>query len=447
MVTKHDDPHREFAPAPAPTESVELKTCSPLIAFAGGGTGGHLYPALAIAASLRRRLPRARFVFFGTQRPIDERILTSEEHRQLEPDSEVPAFPLVAQTLPPLRPAPWRWPGIYRGYRKSTLLCRERFQTDRPAVVVGTGGLGSVPAVREAARMGIPTVLLNPDAIPGRANRYLAGSADVVFAQWDETTNHFPSSTRVVVCGCPIRAPFNRANRSSGLKRFGLDEDRRTLLVTGASQGARTVNEAVVANLPFLLTKDDWQILHLTGHTDYEEINEAYDRLRQSGDGKRLRATVLAFTEQMADALSAADLVVARAGASTLAEITAVGRASILIPYPHHRDQHQRANARCLVRASAARIVHDKVDSAVNGASLRVVLEQLMGDAATRESMAAAARRLGRGQAAAQIADYIAGLPGIPAAQPPLTFRMGDVRAEPTRGSPGVKDESLEASC
>jgi UDP-N-acetylglucosamine--N-acetylmuramyl-(pentapeptide) pyrophosphoryl-undecaprenol N-acetylglucosamine transferase len=186
----------------------------------------------------------------------------------------------------------------------------------------------------------------------------------------------------------------------------------------------------VLANLPFLLTRDDWQILHLTGHTDYEEVNEAYKRVRQSRDGKGLRATVLAFTEQMADALAAADLVVARAGASTLAEITAIGRASILMPYPHHRDQHQRANARCLVRASAARIVHDEIDAAVNGASLRVVLEQLMGDEASRESMAAAARRLGRGHAAAQIADYIAGLADLRAAQPPLTFRMGNVRAE-----------------
>lgn len=361
---------------------------SPLIVFAGGGTGGHIFPALAIADALRRRLPGVRFVFFATQRPIDRRVLAEA------------GCDLVQQTLPTINRAPWHWLRMCLGYRQSSLLCRSRFESDRPAVVIGTGGLGSVSAVRRAIRTGIPVALLNPDAVPGRANRYLAGSADVVFVQSEEAVRHFPGSARVVISGCPVRPEFNEVSREAGLARFGLDANRKTLLVTGASQGARTINEVVVSNLALLESHDDWQVIHLTGDLDYEDVHAAYTR-------RSIRASLLPFTDHMAEALGAADLVIARAGASTLAEITAVGRASILMPYPYHKDQHQLANARCLVRASAARIVHDKVDPARNGPALREVLERLMSDDELRGYMAAAARRLGRGHAASQIADYI----------------------------------------
>lgn len=360
----------------------------PAIAFAGGGTGGHLYPALAIADAIRARRPGARFVFFGTQRPIDKRILSSAgcEH--------------VQQPLTSLHGAPWRVLKILTGFRQSSLLCRSLFEKDRPAVVVGTGGLGSVPAVREAVRVGIPTALLNPDALPGKANRYLADSVNVVFAQWEETKEHLPRSTGVEVYGCPVRSGFNRATREDGAVRFGLDQNRKTLLVTGASQGAQTVNRAVLANLDFLEAQRDWQVLHLTGEPDLAEVQAAYA-------GRAVRASILPFTEHMAEALAAADLVVSRAGASTLAEITAMGRPSVLMPYPFHRDKHQLANARCLTRAGAARIVHDRVDPAENGPSLRDVLEPLMTSAETREAMAQAARRIGRGNASSQIAERI----------------------------------------
>lgn len=360
----------------------------PAIAFAGGGTGGHLYPALAIADAIRARLPGARFVFFGTQRAIDQRILSAV-------DCE-----LVQQPFPSMHRAPWRLFRILTGFRQSSLLCRSLFASDRPAVVIGTGGLGSVPAVREAARIGIPTALLNPDALPGKANRYLADSVNVVFAQWEETIGQFPSAVRVEVCGCPVRAGFNRATREAGMKRFGLDADRKTLLVTGASQGARTINQAVLANLDFLESQRDWQVLHLTGEPDFREVQASYA-------GRPVRASVLPFTEHMAEALAAADLVVSRAGASTLAEITAMGRPAVLMPYPFHRDKHQLANARCLVRAAAARIVHDRIDPAENGPSLREALEPLLTSVEARESMAQAARRIGRGNAASQIADRI----------------------------------------
>lgn len=364
---------------------------TPLVAFAGGGSGGHLYPALAIADALRASLPDVRFVFFGTRRAIDQRILAEQR------------CDLVRQTLYGLSRAPWRWPQIYLGFRRSSMVCRSLFGSEQPVAVIGTGGMASIPAIREATRVGIPTAIFNPDAIPGRANRFLARSVDVVFAQFDETIDQLPRSANVVVSGCPIRTEFNHADRDAGMARFGLDRRRKTLLVTGASQGARTLNQAVLANLDYLELLTDWQVLHLTGDLDYEDVQRAYA-------SRSVCARVLPFTTDMAEALTAADLVIARSGASTLAEITAVGRASILLPYPFHRDGHQLANARCLVRASAARIVQDAIDPAVNGPAVRAALEQLTVDDQMRQAMAMAARQMGRGQAATAIADEIIAL-------------------------------------
>ena len=360
----------------------------PVVAFAGGGTGGHLYPALAVADALQGLLSGLRLVFFATHRPIDQRILSRA-------DCEV-----VRQTLPPLCKAPWLWPRILGGYLRSSRLCRSRLESDRPMIVIGTGGLSSVPAVRAAHRAGIPTAVLNPDAVPGRANRHLAGLADAVFAQWEETIDLLPRRAGVRVCGCAIRPEFNTVSRAAAVEHFNLDPTRKTLLVTGASQGARTINEAVLANLDLLESLINWQVLHLSGNLDFGRVKDAYE-------GRSIRAQVLAFTDRMAEALGAADLVISRSGASTLAEITALGRASILMPYPFHKDMHQLANARCLARVSAARIVDDAVDPAVNGPALRLVLESLMSDDGQREAMAAAAKRIGRGRAAGEIAEQI----------------------------------------
>lgn len=368
-----------------------------MIAFAGGGTGGHVYPALATADALRTIRPDLRVLFFGTQRPLDRKILGETD------------WELIEQPIVPLKRAPWRWPQFLIGIRRCTLLCRASFRDVSPVVVVGTGGLASVPAVREAARLGIPTALLNPDTVPGRANRYLARYADVVYAQWSESTRHFermPKRRRppVMVTGCPVRPEFNDAVRSAGIKRFKLRDDRRTLLITGASQGARNINRAVLANLDLLNSAGKtWQVLHLTGDHDFDEVAEAYR-------GESIQTVVLRFTEHMADALAAADLVVGRAGASSLAEITAVGRASILMPYPYHKDQHQLANAECLARGSAARIVRDRIEPAENGPALREALAPLMADTETRAMMADAARRIGRGQAALTIAEDLLAL-------------------------------------
>lgn len=372
----------------SPTQDTDPAMC---IAFAGGGTGGHLYPALAVAEAIHERSPTTSFVFFSTHRDIDYHILGSAP------------CAVVTQVLPPLSSRPWKWPAMLWGYHRASNVCRERLRGDRPDVVIGTGGLSSVPALRLSLRMGITTALLNPDAIPGKANKLLAGRADLIVAQWQESAAHFPRHARVKVLGCPVRKCFGEITREYGIKTFNLSPERKTLLVTGASQGARTLNEAVVAASDIFEKNDQWQILHLTGHAEFERVRGAYEH-------RDVSAQVVAYTDEMAAAIACADLIVSRAGASTLAEITAVGRASILLPYPYHKDMHQAVNAKCLVDRGAASVLTDQIDPAKNGPALRCMLDRLLNDSNARAAMASAAKKMGRPNAAGVVADEILAL-------------------------------------
>lgn len=374
---------------------------TPWFVFAGGGTGGHLYPALAIVEALRAAGRPVDVSFFCTQRPIDREILGK---------AGVEAIP---QVVTPVPARPWLWPGFYLKWRQSVRACRARFRQRRPAAVVGAGGFASGPPVSAALAMGIPTFLLNPDAVPGKANRHMGRKKGMagIFAQWEVTRKYFPPGAPVRVTGCPVRRAFRQrigeirneaqggASASAGAIResFGLEAGRRTLLVTGASQGARTINEAVMMLAPAIAAAG-WQILHLAGAADRERVAEACARVAGGAEGFRYQ--VLAFTDRMPEAMAACDLIVSRAGASSLAEIQAGGKPSILLPYPFHKDRHQWHNAQVLVDAGAAVLVDDVKDGALNAQALRPVLDALMNDSARREAMGRAAQGLDRADAA-----------------------------------------------
>lgn len=360
--------------------------------FAGGGTGGHLFPAMSVAEALRASDAACEVAFFCTQRPIDRDILSK---------ADIPTVPQVVRAFPA---KPWRWPGFLLAWRQAVADCTRRFRARRPAVVVGAGGYASGPPVHAAAKLGIPTFLLNPDAVPGRANRHMAAKARVqcVFAQWEATRRHLSPSVRVEVTGCPVRASFRQAaSLAPGPMResFGLQGDTPTLLVTGASQGARTINEACV-RLAGAMAEAGWQVLHLSGPSDVERVERAYAAVGG------LRHRVLAFTDRMAEAMAAADVIVSRAGASTLSEIQAVGRASILLPYPYG-DQHQRHNAAVLSEAGAAVCLEDTKEAVSNAAQLGSVLAELAADAPRRSAMGQAARSLDRPDSAGAIASVL----------------------------------------
>ena len=272
--------------------------------------------------------------------------------------------------------------------------------------------------------MGIPTFLLNPDAVPGRANRHLARRRILspgrrltgIFAQWPVTGEHFPPTAPVVVTGCPVRRSFRTIStpghdaEASDRKRepdiaeirrsFDLDPDCPTLLVTGASQGARTINEAMI-HLAGPLTPTGWQVFHLSGSADRERVARAYTQAGMPG-------IVRPFTDRMAEAMAAADLIVSRAGASTLGELLVTGKPSLLLPYPYHRDRHQWHNGAVLTEAGAAVMLEDVRDASANARRMGSELTALMTDDGRRAEMAHAARRLSRPEAADRVADTLA---------------------------------------
>lgn len=353
--------------------------------FAGGGTGGHLYPSLAVIEQLRTLNPDVQISFMCTDRPIDQKILGGY------------SIPAIPQTVRPFSTKPWRWPGFLLAWRGAIRRCVDLFRIQCPGVVIGAGGYGSDPPVRAALTLGIPTAILNPDLVPGRANQRLGSRVNRIYAQWMDTQAYFSGIAGFRAMGCPIRSEFETVNRADGIKRFNLDPNRQTLLVTGASQGARTINDALIALAPELVRLSGWQILHLAGQADVERVQAAYC---QAG----IRSTVLAYTDHMPEAMAISDFAISRAGASTLAELTAVGLPSILLPYPFHKDQHQLHNAETLNKAGAAEIVTDTRDGMQNALLLRPVLQAILTSNQKLTAMRNAARSLGRPDAARRIA-------------------------------------------
>jgi UDP-N-acetylglucosamine--N-acetylmuramyl-(pentapeptide) pyrophosphoryl-undecaprenol N-acetylglucosamine transferase len=363
------------------------------IYLAGGGTGGHLYPGIAVAEALRATFPQAKPVFLCTTREIDKTILSTTGF-EFRPQPIVP--PPVRRTSVGGLIAFWK------SWRETKDLVKTMIRQTRPAIVLGLGGYAAGVAVKVAAKRGIPTVILNPDAIPGQANQYLMRYSKAVCCQFEASRERIPPEHRdkIHVTGCPIRSDILALPpREEAAARLGVDPLLKTLVITGASQGAKTVNEAAV-RLMSTLTLRGWQILHLSGKDHAESVRAGY---REAG----VSAGVIDFTPAMADVWAVADLAISRSGASSCAELTACGIPSILMPYPFHKDLHQRANAKILADAGAAVLCDDEKDARKNADKLRPLIEPLLYDAAKRGVMAESAKKLGRPDAAAAVAAII----------------------------------------
>src|SRR3954470_221600 len=347
------------------------------ILMAGGGTGGHLYPGIAVAESLRRVGPELRCLLLCTTREIDKVIL------------DPTGFEFIPQPIE----RPHRSVGgllkFWKSWRETMSLGRKLLKERQPAAVVGLGGYAAGVAVKLATKNGIPTVLINPNVIPGKANYYLMKKAAAVCCQFEATREHVSESRRekLKFTGCPIRSDFaNLPTREEAAKRLGLDPRLNTITITGASQGAATINEALPVTLSNI-KMTGWQILHLSGRSHADAVREAY-RTRE------LPARVIDFTPGMADVWAATDLTVSRSGASTCAELTACGVPSVLMPYPYHKDQQQKLNAKVLEDAGAAVLLEDLKDKKKNAERLGPILQSLLYDATKRANMATAAKRL-----------------------------------------------------
>jgi UDP-N-acetylglucosamine--N-acetylmuramyl-(pentapeptide) pyrophosphoryl-undecaprenol N-acetylglucosamine transferase len=359
------------------------------ILFAGGGTGGHLMPALAVAAATRAVRPDWEMAFAGAERGVEAHVL---------PERGVPhrLFPFA----PVYRRQWWRnatWPLL------AVRLVREvdaYLDALRPAAVIGTGGYVSGPVVWRAARRGIPTGILELDVRPGLATRRLAGSVREIWLAAPEALAALPGNApaRAVVTGAPITPP-DPTRRDHALARFDLTPDRPVVVVTGGSQGSLAINQRVAAWLT-AGGGEGVQVIWATGratHADFASFHAPP------------AVTVTPFLDPMADAWAIADLCVARAGMMTLAELSAWGIPAILIPLPTAAADHQTHNA--VAHATAGAAVH-LPQATLTEAQLAATLEDLLRDPARREAMAAAARLRGRPEAAATIAARVIALAG-----------------------------------
>lgn len=363
----------------------------PFFIFAGGGTGGHLYPGLAVAQELVRLVPSAKIVFACSNREIDRRIL-----------DPLP-YAVVPQPIRPLPGGARGWLKFARAYFATASQAKDMIRDLKPAAVLGLGGFAAGPLVRQAAKHQVPSALLNPDAVPGKANRLLARSVAVIFTQFEQTTACFAAAARakVRVAGCPIRTSLLGASKDEARAFFTLRPDRKTLLVFGASLGAASINDAMVSLAGDLKQLAAWQVLHVTGAGKGGGVEQAYQ-------AAGVEARCLEYCDRMDLALAAADLALCRSGASTVAELAATGTPSVLMPYPYHKDQQQTLNARNLCSCGAATLCEDAKAAGENVRRLRQTVLPLLGNDAALATMRTAAAKAGKPGAATEVAQWMA---------------------------------------
>ena len=361
------------------------------IIVSGGGTGGHIYPAITIVRAIQEKMPEAEFLYVGTKRGLESDIVPKE------------GLPFATVDLQGFE-RHFTLSNIKRAGKAMMSVAKamgivRRF---RPDAAVGTGGYVCGPVLMAASLKGIPTLIQEQNVVPGITNKILSRFVTKVAAGVPEAMAYFPSE-KVVCTGNPIRKEVVAADRQEGLAAFGLDGRRPVVLVSGGSRGARSINRAMIGVLKGAADRPEVQFLHVTGKQEYGDV---INRLRAAGVDleKSRHIRVEPYLYNMPQALAVADLAVFRAGAIGLAELTARGIPSILIPYPYAAENHQEHNARAVTAAGAARMI---LNSDLDGEILGKTLRELLEDPGKLEQMAAASRSLGKPEAAEEIADMV----------------------------------------
>jgi len=367
------------------------------ILVAGGGTGGHFYPALAMCEGLRKKYPQARFTYIGTKTGVEARVLPDYEWISFHP---IRASGMVRDN--------WmkNVSGIMQlllGFLQTLFL----FLRYRPQLVIGVGGYSSFGPVLLGALLGrilpVRTAIHEQNVIGGLANRWLSRFVDLVMLSFPQSERSFPHARKMVVTGNPIREEFLHVKRSPALYRhFGLNPERRTILVFGGSKGSEEITEQVLFGKDTIARNSDLQILLITGDASSEGAIRA-----DLNAAAVSNIVVKGYVHQMGAAFAIADLVVCRAGATSLAEITSCGKASMLVPWKEAADDHQRKNAELMEEESACTVPDD--DVIVGHGLVGAILGQ-MDDELGLERLAGNAKRLGQRSAESAILGEIRSL-------------------------------------
>ncbi len=346
-----------------------------------GGTGGHLFPGLAVAEVLRGR--GHEVLLFISEKEIDSLAVSSHPEFRFE---KLPTIGLPS----PFSPAIVRFT---QRFSESLSACRKIYRKFEPHAVLGMGGFTSTAPILAGRLRGVPTFIHESNAIPGKANRLTARMVRAVLLGFQECAPFFPKA-RTEVTGTPIRSELQRIDRAEARRKLGLREDLRTLLVMGGSQGAAGINQSVIKSLP-TLQGEPLQVIHLAGARDERLVADNYRR-------ENIPAFVAGFHHKMEEVYSAADLAIARSGAASLAELAAFSLPAILIPFPYAADDHQTRNAEIFARADAAILLRE---AELAGEVLARKIHELTADPATLQRMSENCGRLAPKNAAELVAD------------------------------------------
>ena len=308
------------------------------IILTGGGTGGHLFPGLALAREIKDKNPDAQILFLCTTRGFDS-VQLKHSGFSYQP---VPAARLSLSPFFPVR--------FWRAYRQA----RQHFEEFQPDLVVGLGGYGSVPAILAARRRDIPVVLMEQNYFPGKITRYFNRRAREIYVQWAGSEKYFKDPSKVLVTGSPLRPEITRLNRVTTAQKLKISPDKKILVVMGGSQGAHALNQFMIDHRSVLdKFADQIALIHLTGDTDYGLVRQGYA-------GTKIERQVFTFSDRMGEIYSVADLVLSRAGALAIAELTHLEIPSVLIPYPHAANNHQLLNAQKVAEKKAGIYIEQK---------------------------------------------------------------------------------------
>ena len=359
------------------------------VIISGGGTGGHIYPAITIARAIADIEP-TEFLYVGSKIGLENTLI---------PNEGIPFITIDVRGLE--RKISFRNLVTLGKTAGSLLRAEQIIHKFKPDVVIGTGGFVCGPVLLAASLSGIPTLVQEQNVIPGVTNTILSRFVKCVALGYEEAADRFKRKDILVYTGNPVRKDILTGTRDHGRALLGLDPDKFTLLVAGGSRGARSINNAMIEVHRYFRDSRDIQILHVTGDHEYDRVVgqlEGIDGKGRYGEGSH----IIPYLHHMPEALAAADLAVYRAGAVGLAELTVRGLPAILIPYPYAAEDHQRYNAQALVMCGAAKMILDKM---LTGRELLEEIVHLKNDPEALKRMARASKSKGRPQAAHDIAE------------------------------------------